>query len=71
MALILPICKDGVIMGNLIDILKNDKEVLELREQYHQITGKWLGFHWDCFGDIDEYKEYMRDFIKKHTTSQQ
>lgn len=58
-------------MGNLIDILKNDKEVTELREQYHQITGKCLAFHWDCFADINEYKEHMRNFIKEHTTSQQ
>ena len=58
-------------MGNLIDILRNDKEVQALRERYHEITGEWLGFHWDCFGSINEYKEYMRNRIKEHDTTSQ
>lgn len=53
-------------MGNLIDVLRNDEEVAGLRKKYHQITGEWLGFHWDCFGSIDEYKDYMRKKITEH-----
>ena len=55
-------------MNRLIQKLK-DEEVQKLRKQYHDITGEWLGFHWDCFGSIDEYKDYMRKVIKEHDTT--
>lgn len=56
-------------MGNLIDMLRNDEEAESLRKKYHEITGEWLGFHWDCFGSIEEYKEHMKKVIKEHNTT--
>lgn len=52
-------------MNALIEKLK-EPEIQELRKRYHEVTGEWLGFHWDCFGSIEEYKEYMRNTINEH-----
>lgn len=57
-------------MNGLIQKLK-DKEIQELKRLYHEVTGEWLGFHWDCFGSIEEYKDYMKKVIKEHHTTSQ
>lgn len=57
-------------MNGLMQLLR-DEEVQNLKKQYHKVTGEWLGFHWDCFGSIDEYKDYMRKIIKEHETTSQ
>lgn len=57
-------------MNGLIQKLKED-EVQELKKRYHEITGEWLPFHWDCFGSIDEYKEHMRNVIREYDTTSQ
>lgn len=53
-------------MADLFDLLKNDSEIQELKEKCHEITGKWIPIHYDCFGTIEEYKEYMRNIIKEY-----
>lgn len=53
-------------MADLFDLLKNDPEIKELKEKCHEITGKWIPIHYDCFGTIEEYKEYMRNIIKEY-----
>lgn len=58
-------------MNELIRKLRDDKEVQSLRKQYHEITGEWLSFHWDCFGSIEEYKAYMKKTIQEHSTTSQ
>ncbi len=50
---------------SIFDLLR-EPEVLELKEKYHEITGVWLPYHWDCFGSIDEYKEHMKKIIEDH-----
>ena len=50
---------------SIFDLLR-EPEVLELKEKYHEITGVWLPYHWDCFESIDEYKEYMKRTIEEH-----
>ncbi len=54
--------------ANLFDRLR-EPEVMSLREKCHEITGKWPAYHWDCFGNIDEYKEHMKKIIEEHEHS--
>lgn len=56
-------------MNGLIQKLRDDKEIQDLKKKYHAITGEWLGFHWDCFKDFDDYKDYMRRAIEEHNTT--
>lgn len=53
-------------MNELIRKLRQDPEIQELKKKCYELTGKWIPFHWDCFGDFDEYKEYMRKVIREY-----
>lgn len=53
-------------MNELIRRLREDLEIQELKQKCHELTGEWIPFHWDCFGDFDEYKEHMRKIIKEY-----
>lgn len=53
-------------MSGLVTLLQNDPEIQELRNKYHELTGEWLPYHWDCFHGIEDYKAYMRKTIKEH-----
>lgn len=53
-------------MNELIRRLRQDSEIQELKQKCHELTGKWIPFHWDCFRDFDEYKEHMRNVIREH-----
>lgn len=52
-------------MNELIQKLRQDPEIQELKKKCHELTGEWIPFHWDCFQDFDEYKEYMRKVIRE------
>lgn len=53
-------------MGNLIQRLKEDKEIQDLKKKCYELTGKNVPYHWDCFKDFEDYKEHMRRIIKKY-----
>lgn len=38
-------------------------EVKALRERYHELYGYWVGYHWECFGSIEEFKDYLHKEI--------
>lgn len=40
----------------------------ELKEKCHELTGKWIPYHWDCFKDLDDYKEHMKNYTEHDTT---
>jgi len=49
--------------------LLDDPEIEKLRSKCKALTGEWIPYHWDTMGTIDDYKEYMRNYIKKHEKS--
>ena len=58
-------------MIELIKRLRNDQEVQELKKRCHELTGKWPPYDWEHYRDIDEYKEIMRQIIRKHDPDSQ
>lgn len=40
-------------------------EIKTLRERYHELYGYWAGYHWECFGSIDDLKTYLIEEIAK------
>ena len=49
---------------NVVEELKKP-EVRTLRERYHELTGRWFGYHWEEYGSIEEYVEKLRAKIAK------
>ena len=45
-------------------------EVKSLRERYHELTGYWVGYHWEEFGSIEEFKTYLREKIFEEEAKQ-
>lgn len=58
-------------MSELIQKLKADREVQELKKKCHELTGRWIPYHWDCFDNFEDYKEYMRKVIREHDATSQ
>ena len=53
-------------MNGIVQRLRSDPEVQELKKKCYELTGEWIPFHFECFIDIDHYKDYMRKIIKEH-----
>lgn len=53
--------KEKMSMKKLLD----DPELDELRNKC-KVLGRWIPYHWETMGSIEEYKEHMRNYIKKH-----
>ena len=34
-------------------------DVRLLEERYHELYGYWGGYHWEGFGSVEEYKEWL------------
>ena len=49
----------------IVECLKSDKEIQELKKQLHELTGQSLGFSYDCYFGIDDYKEHLRECVKE------
>ena len=49
---------------NVVEELRKP-EIRALRERYHELTGFWQGYHWEDFGSMDEFKDYLRKEIAK------
>lgn len=47
---------------NVVEELRKP-EIRALRERYHELTGFWQGYHWECFGSIEDFKEYLQGKI--------
>ena len=58
-------------MNELIRKLRHDQEIRKLKEKCQELTEKWIPYHWDCFKDLDDYKEHMRKIIQEHDTTGQ
>ncbi len=35
-------------------------EMEALRHRYHELYGKWQGYHWNDFGSVESYKNYLK-----------
>lgn len=44
--------------------LVSDKEIQELKRRLYEITGQNLGFNYDCYLSIDEYKDHLRECVE-------
>lgn len=53
-------------MNGLIQKIRQDPEIRELKEKCHELTGEWIHYHWDCFASLDDYKARMREIIKEN-----
>lgn len=53
-------------MIKLIERLRKDQEVQELKKRCHELTGKWPPYDWENYLSIDEYKEDMRRIIREN-----
>ena len=40
-------------------------DVRLLEERYHELYGYWGGYHWEVFGSVEEYKEWIEQEIAK------
>ncbi len=58
-------------MIKLIERLRKDQEVQELKKRCHELTGKWPPYDWENYLSIDEYKEDMRRMIREHEDTNQ
>lgn len=58
-------------MSGIVQRLRSDPEVQELKKKCYELTGEWIPFHFECFIDIDHYKDYMRKIIKEHDATNQ
>lgn len=47
-------------MKGIMEILRDDEEIQQLRKQVREQTGEWVPFNYDTFAGIDHYKEYLR-----------
>ena len=46
--------------GGLMDILREDPEIVIPRQRYHELTGIYLGFNMDQYATLDDYKARLR-----------
>ena len=58
-------------MIKLIERLRKDQEVQELKKRCHELTGKWPPYDWENYLSIDEYKGDMRRMIREHEDTNQ
>lgn len=55
-----------------VEKMKNDEELQELREKVYSITGRLSDISF-CIGKytLDEWKEQLREIIRKHESANQ
>lgn len=49
----------------IVERLREDKEIQELKKQLYELTGRSLSFNYDCYLGVDEYKEHLRECVKE------
>lgn len=47
----------------IVERLKLDEEIQELKKQLYEATGERLPFNYDCYLGIDDYKEHLRKCV--------
>lgn len=35
-------------------------EMEALRQRYYELYGVWQGYHWNNFGSVEDYKNYLK-----------
>lgn len=48
----------------ILERIKADDEIQMLRKSLYELTGQSLGFNYDCYLSIDEYKEHLRECVE-------
>ena len=51
-------------MKELINAINSDREIVQLRNRYKELTGKTIPFHWKEF-NIVTYKEHLREKVRE------
>lgn len=47
-------------MRKIVEVIREDEEIQEMRRIILEKTGKCSGFHPECHKGLDDYKEYLR-----------
>ena len=48
----------------IVERINADKEIQDLKKQLFHLTGKHLGFNYDCYFGIEDYREHLRECVK-------
>lgn len=48
----------------IVDSILADDEIRDLKKQLYDITGERLGFNYDCYLGVEDYKAHLRDCIR-------
>ena len=49
--------------GGLMDILREDPEIVIPRQRCYELTGVYWGFNLDEFASLEQFKEFLRDKV--------
>lgn len=49
---------------NVVEELRRP-EIQALRERYHELTGFWVGYHWEEYGSIEDFVKNLKKKIAK------
>lgn len=48
----------------ILQQLEADKEINELQEKLYEATGERLPFNFDCYGEVEDYREHLRQCVE-------
>lgn len=49
----------------ILDRIAADEEISQLKKELEKKTGQSLGFNYDCYTGIEDYKEHLRMCVKE------
>lgn len=52
-------------MKVIVEAIREDEEIQEMRRIILEKTGKCSGFHPECHKGLDDYKEYLRRKVEE------
>ena len=49
----------------ILNMIATDEEISQLKKELKEKTGQSLGFNYDCYTGIEDYKEHLRECVKE------
>ena len=49
----------------ILNMIAADEEISQLKKELKEKTGQSLGFNYDCYTGIEDYKEHLRECAKE------
>ena len=49
----------------ILNMIAADEEISQLKKELKKKTGQSLGFNYDCYTGIEDYKEHLRECAKE------